>query len=80
MAAKGPIRARNSDVSYAIAAILALGAVALFALPPLGHAIGLTDPVGGPLVVAVIGLTVVASVSLGLVLFTSRVLHWGVGG
>jgi hypothetical protein len=32
------------------------------------------------LVVAVIGLTVVASVSLGLVLFTSRVLHWGVGG
>ena len=43
VAAKGAIRARNSDVSYAIAAILALGAVALFALPPLGHAIGLTD-------------------------------------
>jgi uncharacterized integral membrane protein (TIGR00698 family) len=43
IAAKGAIRARNSDVSYAIAAILALGAVALFALPPLGHAIGLTD-------------------------------------
>lgn len=33
-----------------------------------------------PLIVAVIGLTVVASVSLGLVLFTSRVLHWGVAG
>ncbi|GAC1635763.1 MAG: hypothetical protein NVS4B6_03120 [Mycobacterium sp.] len=33
-----------------------------------------------PLVVAVIGLVVVAVVSLGLVLFTSRVLHWGVGG
>ncbi len=30
-----------------------------------------------PLVVAVIGLVVVAVVSLGLVLFTSRVLHWG---
>ena len=29
-----------------------------------------------PLVVAVIGLTVVASVSLGIVLLTSRVLHW----
>ncbi|WP_019932179.1 YeiH family protein [Nocardia sp. BMG111209] len=30
-----------------------------------------------PLVVAVVGLAVVATVSLGLVLFTSRVLHWG---
>ena len=29
-----------------------------------------------PLVVAIIGLVVVASVSLGLVLLTSRVLHW----
>jgi uncharacterized integral membrane protein (TIGR00698 family) len=211
IAAKGAIRARNSDVGYAIAAILALGAVALFVLPPLGHAIGLTDREFGlwaglavdntaettatgylfsdhagkiavlvkstrnaligfvvlgfalywaargqadevapgatakaafiwskfpkfvlgflavsaiatahwlskgqianlanvskwaflltfagvglntdirqiartgwrPLVVAVIGLTVVASVSLGIVLFTSRVLHWGLGG
>jgi uncharacterized integral membrane protein (TIGR00698 family) len=43
IAAKGAIRARNSDVGYAIAAILALGAVALFVLPPLGHGIGLTD-------------------------------------
>lgn len=43
VASKGAIRARNSEVSYAIAAILALGAVALFTLPPLGHAIGLTD-------------------------------------
>lgn len=43
IAAKGAIRARNSDVSYAIASILALGAVALFVLPPLGHAIGLTN-------------------------------------
>ncbi len=43
VAAKGAIRARNADVSYAIAAILALGAVALFALPPLGHLIGLTN-------------------------------------
>jgi uncharacterized membrane protein YadS len=32
-----------------------------------------------PLVVAVIGLVVVAAVSLGLVLLTSRVFHWGVG-
>ncbi|MBO0854708.1 MAG: putative sulfate exporter family transporter, partial [Nocardia sp.] len=31
-----------------------------------------------PLAVAVAGLVVVAAVSLGLVLFTSRVLHWGV--
>jgi uncharacterized integral membrane protein (TIGR00698 family) len=43
VAAKGAIRARNADVSYAIAAILALGAVALFTLPLLGHAIGLSD-------------------------------------
>jgi uncharacterized integral membrane protein (TIGR00698 family) len=43
IASKGAIRARNSDVSYAIAAILALGAVALFTLPVLGHTIGLTD-------------------------------------
>ncbi len=43
VAAKGAIRARNSDVGYAIAAVLALGAVALFTLPALGHAIGLTD-------------------------------------
>jgi uncharacterized integral membrane protein (TIGR00698 family) len=43
IASKGAIRARNSDASYAIAAILALGAVALFTLPPLGHLIGLTD-------------------------------------
>ncbi|HTX93424.1 MAG TPA: YeiH family protein [Mycobacterium sp.] len=43
VAAKGAIRARNSEVSYAIAAILALGAVSLVVLPPLGHAIGLTD-------------------------------------
>jgi uncharacterized integral membrane protein (TIGR00698 family) len=43
VASKGAIRARNSDVGYAIAAILALGAVALFTLPPLGHLIGLSD-------------------------------------
>ncbi|MDT5095315.1 MAG: hypothetical protein QOH60_4678 [Mycobacterium sp.] len=43
IASKGAIKARNSDVGYAIAAILALGAVALFTLPPLGHLIGLTD-------------------------------------
>jgi len=43
VATKGAIRARNSDVGYAIAAILALGAVALFTLPLLGHGIGLTD-------------------------------------
>jgi uncharacterized integral membrane protein (TIGR00698 family) len=43
IASKGAIRAKNSDVSYAIAAILALGAVGLFVLPPLGHLIGLSD-------------------------------------
>ncbi len=43
IAGKGAIRAKDSEVAYAIAAILSLGAVALFALPPLGHAMGLTD-------------------------------------
>jgi len=43
VASKGAIRARNSDVSYAIAAILALGAVALFTLPVIGHGLGLSD-------------------------------------
>jgi uncharacterized integral membrane protein (TIGR00698 family) len=43
VASKGAIRARNSDVSYAITAILALGAAALFTLPALGHLIGLSD-------------------------------------
>ena len=43
IAAKGAIRARNSEASYSIAAILALGAVALFTLPALGHLIGLSD-------------------------------------
>ncbi len=43
VASKGAIRARNSDVSYAIAAILALGAVALFTLPLIGHALGLSS-------------------------------------
>ncbi|MGL6235527.1 MAG: YeiH family protein [Segniliparus sp.] len=43
VAAKGAIRAKNSEAGYAIAAILTLGAVGLFTLPALGHAIGLTD-------------------------------------
>ena len=43
IAARGAIRAKNSEVGYAIAAILTLGAVSLFVLPPLGHAIGLSD-------------------------------------
>jgi uncharacterized integral membrane protein (TIGR00698 family) len=43
VASKGAIKARNSEASYAIAAIPALGAVALFTLPPLGHALGLSD-------------------------------------
>lgn len=43
VASRGAIRARNSDVGYAIAAILALGAVSLFVFPVLGHAFGLSD-------------------------------------
>jgi uncharacterized integral membrane protein (TIGR00698 family) len=43
IAAKGAIDADDEDASYAIAAILALGAVSLFAFPLIGHALGLND-------------------------------------
>ena len=37
------IEADDEDASYAIAAILALGAFSLFAFPAIGHAVGLSD-------------------------------------
>ena len=43
IAAKGAIEADDEDASYAIAAILALGAFSLFAFPAIGHALGLSD-------------------------------------
>jgi len=43
IAAKGAIDADDEDASYAIAAILALGAFSLFAFPLIGHALGLSD-------------------------------------
>jgi uncharacterized integral membrane protein (TIGR00698 family) len=43
IAAKGAIEADDEDVSYAIAAILALGAVSLVVFPLVGHALGLSD-------------------------------------
>ena len=43
IAAKGAIEADDEDVSYAIAAILALGAFSLFAFPAIGHALGMND-------------------------------------
>lgn len=43
IAAKGAIDAEDEDASYAIAAILALGAFSLFAFPAIGHALGLSD-------------------------------------
>jgi uncharacterized integral membrane protein (TIGR00698 family) len=43
IAAKGAIEAEDEDVSYAIAAILALGAFSLFAFPAIGHALGMSD-------------------------------------
>ena len=41
--AKGAIDADDEDVSYAIAAILALGAFSLFAFPLIGHSLGMSD-------------------------------------
>ena len=43
IAAKGAIRARDEDVGLAIAAILLLGAVSLFAFPALGHLAGMSS-------------------------------------
>jgi len=43
IAAKGAIEADDEDASYAIAAILALGAFSLFAFPVIGHWLGLSD-------------------------------------
>jgi len=43
IAAQGAIEADEEDASYAIAAILALGAVSLFVFPLIGHALGLSD-------------------------------------
>jgi uncharacterized integral membrane protein (TIGR00698 family) len=43
IAAKGAIEADDEDASYAIAAILALGAVSLLAFPLIGHALGMSD-------------------------------------
>src|SRR5262245_2710074 len=47
IAAKGAIEADDEDASYAIAAILALGAVSLVAFPFIGHALGMSDQAYG---------------------------------
>ncbi len=47
IAAKGAIEADDEDSSLAIAAILALGAVALFTFPVIGHALHLSDQAYG---------------------------------
>jgi uncharacterized integral membrane protein (TIGR00698 family) len=43
IAGRGAIGADDEDSGYSIAAILALGAVALFSFPAIGHLLGLTD-------------------------------------
>jgi uncharacterized integral membrane protein (TIGR00698 family) len=47
IAAKGAIDAEDEDVSYAIAAILALGAFSLVAFPFIGHSLGMSDQAYG---------------------------------
>jgi uncharacterized integral membrane protein (TIGR00698 family) len=47
IAAKPSIDADDEDASYAIAAILALGAVSLFTFPLIGHALHLSDKAYG---------------------------------
>jgi uncharacterized integral membrane protein (TIGR00698 family) len=43
IAAKGAINAKDEDASFALAAILALGAIGLFTYPLIGHFIGLSE-------------------------------------
>jgi uncharacterized integral membrane protein (TIGR00698 family) len=43
IAAKGAIDAKDEDAGFAIAAVLALGAIGLFAFPVIGHVLGLSD-------------------------------------
>lgn len=43
IATQGAIEASDEDTSYAIGAILALGAVGLFLFPAIGHALGMSD-------------------------------------
>ena len=43
IAAKGAINAKDEEASYAIAAILALGAIGLFTFPVIGHLLGMSD-------------------------------------
>jgi uncharacterized integral membrane protein (TIGR00698 family) len=43
IAAKGAINAKDEEASFAIAAILALGAIGLFAFPLIGHALDMSD-------------------------------------
>jgi uncharacterized integral membrane protein (TIGR00698 family) len=47
IAAKGAIDADDEDSTFAIAAILALGAIALFTFPLIGHSMHLSDPAFG---------------------------------
>jgi len=47
IAAKGAIDAEDEDASFAIAAILALGALALFTFPPIGHWLHMSDRLYG---------------------------------
>lgn len=47
IAAKGAIEAEDDDATFAIAAILALGAFGLFVYPLIGHALGLSDKAFG---------------------------------
>lgn len=47
IAAKPAIEADDEDASYAIAAILALGAISLFTFPLIGHSLHLSDKAYG---------------------------------
>lgn len=47
IAAQGAIEADEEDSSFAISAVLALGAIALFIFPLIGHSLGMSDAAYG---------------------------------
>jgi uncharacterized membrane protein YadS len=85
IAAKGAIEADDEDASYAIAAILALGAVSLVVFPLIGHAIAMSDQAYGLWVGLAVDNTAEATaaatarISAGMVLprvYASRSCTW----
>ena len=76
IATQGAIEADDEDASYAIGAILALGAVGLFAFPAIGHALHMSDHAFGLWVGLAIDNT--AEVTAAGALYSEEAGKWAV--